>query len=349
MRYVRFVGVDVHLRTSSVCVLDEQGQVVLRRTVAGGWSKLAEFVSTVAKPFCACFEASCGYGAVHDLLSRHAGHVVAAHAGSLRLIYRSKRKNDRVDAEKLAKLLYLDAVPAVHVPSGAVRAWRGLIEHRARLVRKRTRCKNQIKALVRGLGIEPPEKLWTGSGLEWLSKLELAERADALRRDVSVEELRETRGRLRRVEAELDRIGEGQAGIALLRTIPGVGARTAEAVLAYVDDPARFRSGRSLGCYFGLVPGQDSSASSNRLGHITQDGPASVRGLLAEAAWQGIRHSPTLRAFHARVMRGDAERKKIALVATARHLLEVMLAMLRSGEVWRESVSSPGSTSAEAA
>lgn len=48
-------------------------------------------------------------------------------------------------------------------------------------------------------------------------------------------------------------------------------------------------------------------------------------------------------------MRGDAERKKIALVATARHLLEVMLAMLRSGEVWRESVSSPGSTSAEAA
>ena len=339
MRYARFVGVDVHLRTSSVCVLDDQGRVEQRRTLTGGWSKLAEFVSTIEGPFSACFEASCGYGAVHDLLSKHAAHVVAAHAGSLRLIYRSKRKNDRVDAEKLAKLLYLDAVPAVHVPSAAVRAWRGLIEHRARLVRRRTRCKNQIKALVRGLGIEAPEKLWTRAGQEWLSKLELGERADALRRDVSVEELRETRGRLRRVDAELDRIGADQAGIALLQTIPGVGPRTAEAVLAYVDRPERFRSGRALGCYFGLVPCQDASASTNRMGHITRDGPASVRGLLAEAAWHGIRHSPTLRAFHARVMRGEADRKKIALVATARHLLEVMLAMLRSGEVWREDAS----------
>jgi hypothetical protein len=58
--------------------------------------------------------------------------------------------------------------------------------------------------------------------------------------------------------------------------------------------------------------------------------------LLCEAAWQGIRRSPGLKAFFERVTRGEADRRKIALVATAHHLARVMAAMLRSGEVWRE-------------
>ena len=84
------------------------------------------------------------------------------------------------------------------------------------------------------------------------------------------------------------------------------------------------------------MPCQDASADRNRLGHITKDGPAGVRWLLAEAAWQGRRRSAKIRAFFDRVMRGDANRKKIALVATAHHLARVMTAMLRSGEAWRE-------------
>lgn len=58
--------------------------------------------------------------------------------------------------------------------------------------------------------------------------------------------------------------------------------------------------------------------------------------LLIEAAWQGIRRSPTLKAYYDRIMQGKKERRKTALVATANHLLRVMAAMLRSGEVWRE-------------
>ena len=65
-------------------------------------------------------------------------------------------------------------------------------------------------------------------------------------------------------------------------------------------------------------------------------GPAMMSA--CEAAWQGVRRSPTLRAFFQRVMRKDPDRKKIALVATAHHLLKVMAAMLRTGEMWRESV-----------
>src|SRR5262249_59929109 len=104
-------------------------------------------------------------------------------------------------------------------------------------------------------------------------------------------------------------------------TIPGVGARTAEAVAAFIDDPHRFRNAKAVGRYFGLVPRQDQSGDRNRLGHITREGAPVVRQLLAEAAWQAIRRSPSVRAFYERVRRGDPQRQKIALVATAHHLV----------------------------
>ena len=105
----------------------------------------------------------------------------------------------------------------------------------------------------------------------------------------------------------------------------------------YIDNPGRFHSNKAIGCYFGLIPKQDASGRSNRLGHITREGPSSVRCLLVEAAWQGIRRCPRIREVYERIMRGDKERKKIALVATAHYLLRAMLAMLQTGEVWRES------------
>ena len=118
-------------------------------------------------------------------------------------------------------------------------------------------------------------------------------------------------------------------------TIPGVGIRTAEAFVAYVDDIKRFARNRQVGSYFGLVPCQDSSAGKDRFGHITRDGPPTVRKLLCEALWCTLRHNPTVRAFFERVTNGDPYRKKIALVAVAHHLCRVMAAMLRTGEAWR--------------
>ena len=84
------------------------------------------------------------------------------------------------------------------------------------------------------------------------------------------------------------------------------------------------------------MPSQDSSGGRERLGHITKQGPATVRRLVVEAAWQSIRHSPAVRARFERIMGGNAGRKKIALVAVAHYLLRVMLAMLKSGEGWRK-------------
>jgi transposase len=84
-----------------------------------------------------------------------AARVTVAHPGQLRLIFRSMNKNDRNDAERLEKLLYLGETPTVHVPAPEVRAWRELVNRRSQPIAKRTRAKNAVRALLRGAGVVP--------------------------------------------------------------------------------------------------------------------------------------------------------------------------------------------------
>jgi hypothetical protein len=165
----------------------------------------------------------------------------------------------------------------------------------------------------------PPKEpgLWTKSGMKWLRQLELPTGSQQLRRDLLLEEIDTLCHQVRRIEHQLNRQARQTSAVMLLHSIPGVGARTAEAVAAFIDDPQRFPNAKAVGRYFGLVPSQDQSGDRNRLGHITREGASVVRQLVAEAAWQAQRRSPTVRAFFERAQRDDPQRKKIALVATA--------------------------------
>jgi transposase len=206
------------------------------------------------------------------------------------------------------------------------------------VIAKRTRAKNSLRTLLRCAGVVPPGRpaLWTKKGLEWLRRLELPTTSQQLRRDLLLEEIEALTRQVRRIEQQLNHQAGRSAGVACLRSIPGVGVRTAEAVAAFIDDPHRFRDAKAVGRYFGLVLSQDQSGDRNRLGHITREGPAVVRQLLAEASWQAVRRSPTVRAYFERVRRDDPQRKKIALVATAHYLVRVMLALLKCGATWEE-------------
>jgi transposase len=313
-----FVGLDIHSTRISICALNQTGQVVHRSQVRG-IDDLLRALGGLGDRFEVCYEASCGYGHYHDLLRPLAARVLVAHPAHLRLIFRSKHKNDRNDAERLAKLLYLGETPTVHVPPPEVRTWRELINCRAQLIAKRTRAKNALRALLRSAGVTPPRHpgLWTKAGLRWARQLELPAFSQQLRRDLLLEEVETFARQVRRIQQALDRQARRAPAVGRLRTIPGVGARTAEAVAAFIDDPHRFRDAKAIGAYLGLVPCQDQSGDRNRLGHITRDGAPVVRQLLAEAAWQAIRRSPTVRVFFERTKREDPQRQKIALVATA--------------------------------
>ena len=185
-----YVGLDIHTKHISICVLSETGQVTHRSRVRS-IEEMLQILKGLPDRFEVCYEASCGYGHIHDLLRPLAARVLVAHPGQLRLIFRSKNKNDRNDAERLAKLLYLGETPTVHVPSLEVRTWRELINCRSQVIAKRTRAKNTVRALLRSAGIVPPKQpgLWSKKGLAWLRQLPLPTASQQLRRDLLLEEI----------------------------------------------------------------------------------------------------------------------------------------------------------------
>ena len=195
-----------------------------------------------------------------------------------------------------------------------------------------------LRCLLRSLGINPPKDfgLWSKNGVAWLKSLAFDQPLHAVKCGMLVEELETHSRHIRLVEKELLAFSQDNPAVQLLMTIRGVGLRTAEAVVAFIDDPHRFPNSKRLGSYFGLVPSQDQSGRTNRLGHITKEGAPVVRAMLTEAVWQAVRRSPTVKAFQERIQRDEPDRRKISVIATAHYLVRVMWSMLKNGTVWKE-------------
>ena len=250
-----------------------------------------------------------------------------------------KNKTDRTDGLKLARLSAAGDLATVRVPARPVRCWRGLILYRHRLVERRTRVKNAIhallvadgraawrpesmaalRALARPIGeCATLDELWAGHLHTELACLDhLQEQVD-------------------RLDARLDALGAADARVIRLRTIPGVGPRLAELVVAVLDDPKRFKSVRQVGAYAGLVPRRYQSGQVDRSGRISKAGCGKLRKVLVQVAWGMLQHNPHGRGVFQRISKGQRTRRKQAAVALARRVLGWGWAMLRDGTDWRE-------------
>ena len=261
-----------------------------------------------------------------------------------------KRKTDRDDALKLARLSAMNQVSEVYVPSRPIRQWRSLIQARQSVVKRLRRTKNRIRSILEREALAWPEgkKGWSKSQLMllWEMARPLSEVGmdDLWRGELHVELtlFDQALSALATVEQRLDELAQADSRVQLLETIPGMGRRTAEMIVAVIDDPHRFRRGKQVGCYLGLTPRQYQSGATNRQGRISGEGHKTLRALLVEVSWLGRRWNPRLRAIYDQVHRGSPARKKIAIVATARRLLIWCWAMLRDGRTWDEHMVAQG-------
>jgi transposase len=257
---------------------------------------------------------------------------------------RVKRKTDRDDALKMARMAARDELPTVHMPDPQQRQRRRLIQHRRSVVQRRTMTKNGIRSIYSQQGLQLPRgnKCWTKIGIKQIAQeaRPLSACTDVLdlwrgRLHVELQLLEALDAQLRAIDTRLDALGEADERVKRLQTVPGVGPRLAEAVVAHIDDPHRFKNGRQVSAYAGLVPKQFESGTMKRVGKITRRGPSLLRGMLTEVAWMVYRHNEWAKAFVDRVSRGVQSRRRIAIVALARKLLTILWAMLRDGTSWR--------------
>jgi transposase len=291
-------------------------------------------------------------GWVHDLCSELGVRCLVANTASEAWKFKHlKRKTDRDDALRLAQLHLLGQLPTVNLPPSSVRQWRSLIACRQTLVGRRIAAQNRIRALFVAQGLPAPRgaRAWAAAGLAgiaswakplgecgpeelWCGLLELA-----------LTEYRQILGLIEQAEARLDALGKQHADVILLQTAPGLGPRTAETVAAYLHEPTRFKTGKQVSAYGGLVPRQHQSGEMDRRGRITKRGPALLRKMLVECAWCMVRYNAWARSVYLRLTGGGQRRKKQAIVALARKILVRSWAMLRDKKPWSDPQTVPKS------
>jgi transposase len=257
---------------------------------------------------------------------------------------RVKRKTDRGDALKLARLSSMSQLPTVHMPTRRVRQWKSLIAYRHTLVDRRTAIKNTIRALldVQGLRMPSGARGWSAESVKRL--LTLARpigrcgRDDLWRGQLHSEltALGQVNGLLQKIERRLDRIAASDERVQRLQSMPSVGNRLSELVVATLDRAERFRSAREVSAYVGLVPRQFESGTMSRQGRICKQGPGLLRRLLVQIAWGMEQRCPYVARLFERISGGQKTRRKKAAVAVARKILVWCWAMLRDGTRWRE-------------
>ena len=254
-----------------------------------------------------------------------------------------KRKTDRDDALKLARLAAIGQINPVHVPAKRVRQWRQLIQFRARLVGDRTRCKNRIRArmLPEEVSGERGKRAWSSNALK-TTRAEArgfeACRPEQLWRyelNLLLDQLEHLEQLIADISLQLNRIGRADVRVRLLQTIPGVGPRAAEVIVASLDDPRRFKTRRQVAAYAGLTPRRHQSGEMDRSGRISKRGNRLLRGMLCQSAWAAVRYNLRLRQTFVRIAGVTQQRKKKAIVAVMRKILTMAWAMLRDGAAYQ--------------
>src|ERR1700674_1307274 len=328
---MRFIALDVHRDFCEVAIKDETGLRLAGR-VRKSVEKLDLFPQSLSPDEEAAMEATGPALVIARILEPHVARVVIANTRKLSAIAESKVKTDKVDASTLCELLAAGCLPAVWAPDEFTRSLRRRLQRRSKLVRSRTRAKNELHAvLARNLKGRPPvSDVFGKKGREWLTTLELpADESETL--GCCLREVDFLDSEVGLIERELARQAMSSQEIRRLMSVPGVSLVSAAAFVAAAGDIHRFSSPKKLVSYVGLDPRvRQSGEGPARHGRISKRGSSEARHMLCEAAWVAIRTPGPLRAFYERVRaRRGAQ---IALVATARKLSVLFWHMLTREE-----------------
>jgi transposase len=284
-----WAGLDVHARSVLAVTLDADSGELRSARLPGESAKVVEFLAKLPGPTRAAYEAGpTGYGLARALGAAGIGCVVAA-SGKIERPAQDKIKTDQRDAERVLRLLMIDALHPVRVPTVEEEALRDLVRAREDLRGDLMSARQRLSKLLLRHGIVYDDTLstWTQAHRGWLRAQDLGGGAQATLLDYlgGIDTLELRRDTLERTITELVPGSPYAQTVARLRCLRGIDTLSAVGLAAEIGDFARFDRPGRLMSYIGLVPSESSSGETRRQGKITKTGSKHARRLLVEGAW----------------------------------------------------------------
>jgi len=332
-----YIGMDVHKKSWSICILTDHfthktfSQPPDANVLIGYLKR--NFPGAI---YHAVYEAGyCGFW-IHDRLRELGIECIIVNPADVPTKGKERAgKTDKVDCRKLARSLRNGELQGIYVPSRIKVEDRTLIRTRRNMVKKQTRCKNQIKSLLSFYGIRVPEDInechWSYKFINWIDEIRMEKASGNIALKVHLDELNNIRqiiASLNRGIRALSRTDEYRANVWLLRSVPGISTLTAMTLLTELYHISRFRSLDKLASYVGLIPNTDSSGEKDTTTGITDRRNPTLRVMLIESSWTAVRKDPALlMAFEHLCKRMTRTR---AIVHIARKLLNRIRYILKN-------------------
>jgi len=321
-----YIGLDIHKKNTQACVMNEKGKIIVNERFPSEIVAINAFLdrlgSVEAK---VVMEATGFYQYIYEMIEARGYDVVLAHPLKLKALTAGRAKTDRNDAEMLAELLRINAIPASYVPSKEIRELRDLTRHRSSLIAESTTLKNKIHAELARRGTKPPAEArsaFSKKFIGWLRGLNGSMIDDLLDILAVVQE------KIKRVDDRIKEEANNDEDVRLLETIPGVGHVIATVIKAEIGELGRFRSSDALASYAGLAPAVRQSGEKSHIGGMSKQGNPRLRYMLTEAVHVHVMFCEDSRLTAFFLRKKEEKGSKKATVATAKKLLEVMYLMI---------------------
>ena len=332
-----FAGLDVSVKETSVCVVDDAGKIVREARVASEPEALLQVLtSTIYRFKRVGLEAGPLSQWLYSVLAQAGLPVICVETRQMRAVLKAQiNKTDRNDARGMAQMMRAGLYRPVHVKTLRSQKLRVLLTHRKLLQSKAIAIENELRASLRNFGL----KVGMIGTMKFEARIrELVERLPDLA--VLVEPLlivrRVIREQLGILHRRLLAIVRDDDVCRRLMTIPGVGPVVALTYRVTVDVPARFRKSEAVGAVFGLTPAKYQSGENDRTGAISRCGDEMMRIMLYEAAQSMLVRTAKwswLKAWAMKIARHRGMKK--AIVALARRLAVIMHRMWVDGTEFR--------------
>jgi len=331
-----YIGIDAGDRKSHFCMLNGAGRVVIEESVATTREGLSAYFSKVERSWIV-LEVGTHSAWISELLESLGHRVVVANARKVRAIYGNRRKNDRVDARTLGRLLRVDEelLHGIRHRGAASRQSLSLLRARDALVSVRSKLISSMRGIVKSHGGRLPScsaESFAGKVKEAIPEV-LKEALTPM-----LEQIESLTASIRKYDRGVTALTKKYKETESLRQVNGVGELISVAYVLTVEDPSRFRKSREVGPYLGMVPRQDDSGDSSPQLRITKTGDRMLRRMMVLAAQYILGchgEDCDLRRYGLRIAaRGGKNAKKRAVVAVARKLAVLLHRLWVTGEVY---------------